>query len=449
MGVSPLQFTGNSQYSSDFQTILTRAVQIASIPLQQLQNQDSTNLSKITQLGTLNQTASGLTSALKSLGSVAAGKAISASSSNTGVVKVTSSGATGVASYTINSVTSLATAASETSVSGYADSASTLVSSTGMLDLVVGTNHYSIHLTSDQNNLVGLQNAINQLGAGVSASILTTGNGNYLSISTASLGATTLQLNDDPDGANTNLLTNQNQGSDAVFKLNNLTVTRKSNTINDLIPGATLTLQSTSATATTISLASDRSQLASAIQSFATAYNSVVDQINAQSGQNAGVLLGDSVIWQLQGDLRQLTSYTGSGGVRSLADMGITLGSNGKMTFDQNVLNSLTDGQLNDAFNFFGTDKSGFGGLSAVLNQISDPVSGIIANEISTLTASDQRLQTQINAMVTSINKMQYTLFDQLTQADTLISSLNSQQDLLTSTIQSLNYVLYGKQAGS
>jgi hypothetical protein len=41
MGIAPLAFTGVSQYSSDFQTILNRAVQVAQIPINLLQNKDS------------------------------------------------------------------------------------------------------------------------------------------------------------------------------------------------------------------------------------------------------------------------------------------------------------------------------------------------------------------------------------------------------------------------
>jgi flagellar hook-associated protein 2 len=52
---------------------------------------------------------------------------------------------------------------------------------------------------SQNNNLSGLVNAINNSGAGVTASILTTGTGatpDYLVLIATSTGATTLQLND-------------------------------------------------------------------------------------------------------------------------------------------------------------------------------------------------------------------------------------------------------------
>ncbi len=449
MGVTPLTFTGTSTYASDFQSILTRAVGIANIPLQQLENQDTTVLNQKSQLGSVNAAISGLTSAVQALGALGASQAISAVSSSPSTVTVTSNGATSAATYTVNSVTSLATAASETSISGYGDSSATPVSSTGDLNLTLGANNYPIHLTTQTNNLVGLQNAINGLGAGVTASILTTGNGNYLSLSANSLGATTLRLNDDPSGANTNLLTTANQGTDAVFQLNNLKVTRSQNTVNDLIPGATITLQAPSSAATTLSLAPDPNQLSSGLQSFVAAYNSVVDQVNGQTGLSAGVLVGDPVILQIESTLRTITGYQGSGQVTSLSDLGISLGSNGKMTFDSSAISRLSNDQVAGALKFLGTATSGFGGMAQSLSAIGDPIQGSIANEENTLTQSDAKLQAQISQTTASINRMQTTLLQQLSQADSLITTLTSQQNELTASVQSLNYVMYGKPTGS
>ena len=77
-----------------------------------------------------------------------------------------------------------------------------------------------------------------------------------------------------------------------------------------------------------------------------------------QRGSNAGLLSGDTVINQIQGDLRQITSYQGSGAVKTLADLGITLGSDGKMTLDSSRVSGYTDAQVSSAFSFFGRFSS-------------------------------------------------------------------------------------------
>ena len=450
-GITPLTFTGTSQYSSSFQGVLTRAVGIASIPLQELQSQDQTVLSEETQLASLQGTAQSLTTAVQALGDLGANSAIAGSSSNSAIATIASTGATSAASYTINSITSLASAASETSLTGYADSQSTPVSSTGIMNLVVGTTNYPINLTTATNNLVGVEAAINATNSGVTATILTTGSSNYLSISADNTGATHLHLLDDPTGANTNVLTDANQGTDAVFTLNNLPVTQTGNTVNDVIPGATLTLVATTpiTAPVTLTLASDPSQLSSGLQTLVSAYNAAVSAINAQAGVSTGVLSGDSTIYQMEGDMQQMSTYQGSGSIKSLADLGITFANDGVMSLDPTVLSGLSNSQLASAFQFLGSETTGFGGISQALDQVSDPSIGSIANEQVTLQENDAGLQTQITNTTASINAMQETLFQQLAHADTLISTLDSQQSLLTASIQSLDYTLYGTQTSS
>ena len=181
-----------SASTRDLQSILNRAVQIAQIPMTRLQNRDSTVLQQKSSLVSLQSDLAALASSMQSLGKLAANQALSATSSNPDVVTVASTGATSAATYAINSFTSPAAAASETSLSSYADSSSTPVSSNGSMDLVVGSKTYNFTLAT--NNLVTLRDTINSLNAGVTASILTTSGGNYLSISANSTGAATLHL---------------------------------------------------------------------------------------------------------------------------------------------------------------------------------------------------------------------------------------------------------------
>src|SRR5580700_9887311 len=193
------------QYATSFQQILDKAVQTAEVPLTELQTQDTAVLGQKAALGSLESAVAGVTSSLTTLGSDGATGALSASSSDSSTVTATDTGATAAATYTINSVTSVASAASETSLTDYTDSASTPITTgttnPGQMQLMVGTKPYTFTLTS--NNLNSLVNQINGLGAGVTASVLTTSGGGYLSLTANSTGATTLQLNDLSSGTPT------------------------------------------------------------------------------------------------------------------------------------------------------------------------------------------------------------------------------------------------------
>jgi flagellar hook-associated protein 2 len=209
-----LYFSGISQYSSDFQSILARSQQIAQLPITALQNEVTANQAKSTALDTLDPVVADVGSAVAALGTLAANGGLSASSSNTNLVTAVTTGTTAPGSYTISNISSLATVASETSNKGFADETTSPVSATGYVNLVSGSTTYQLNI-SQNNNLVGLENAINNAGAGVTASILTTGTGatpDYLVVTANSTGATTLKVNDLT--APTDLVTNTGAGSE-------------------------------------------------------------------------------------------------------------------------------------------------------------------------------------------------------------------------------------------
>ncbi len=442
------------QYATDFQNILNKAVQTAQIPLSQLQSQDTYILAHKTALGSLGATVSALTSSLQKLGTTAAAQALSATSSNNAAVTVSNSGATTAASYVINSVTSAATKASETSIASYADSSAapitTGIIAPGSMELMVGTKPFDFTLTN--NNLTSLVNQINGLtGAGVTASILTTSGGNYLSLQANSSGATTLTLSDLSSGTPANIITGTNQGTDAVFYLNGIKISQPSNTVNNVIPGMTFNIVAPASSPVTLTLASDSSQLSSGLQDFVTNYNSLVEQVQAQVGPNAGALLGDPVINQLRLMMRQMTSYQNAGGsVHNLADLGITFNSaNGAATFDPTKLAAMSATQVTDALKYVGSTTTGLGAFASSFSQVSDPISGMIQIEVGGDTTADLRLQNQIISTTANINNMQAALAKQIEAADQLESSYESQQQTLNSSLQGLYLVLYGKSTGN
>lgn len=446
MSFTPLTFTGISSYSSDFQTVLNRAVKIASLPLQALQNENTDLLARKTQLASIGSAVSGLTTAFESLVEVSDAKGLQASSSNTAVVSVGTVSTDTAAVYTINSITSLAAAASETSLSGYASSTATQVSASGTVKLTVGSHDYTINLGAANNNLAGLRNAINALGAGVTASVITTGTGanpNYLSISANSPGATVLKLVENPSGTATDMLTASNQGTDAVFQLNGLNVRRTSNQVNDVVPGLTFSLLDESASPVTLTIATQKSKLTSSLDSFVTAYNSLTTAVGAQVGPAAGLLSGDFLVREVQKAQREVSSFTS--GDLALSDLGITFDSAGKASFDSAKINSFTDSQLAEAFEFLGDSSSGFGELSARFRQISDPVTGLIRLQQDSYDRTDLRLQTQIAELEERIDLLQKSTAARLQQIDALLGTLQSQQQVIDASIQSANLALYGR----
>lgn len=452
VSLTPLSFTGISSYSSDFQAIIDRAVSIASIPLQSLQNQQTDVMQQKVLVGNLSSAADALATSLKKLGSVGANKALSVSSSNTALVTATNGGSSSAATYTITDITSLAKVASETSVNSYASSSSTAVAATpATVKLIAGTKEKSLDI-SGNNTLIGLRDAINSANMGVTATILTvSATENYLSVSADSAGATTLRLVDDPSaGTPVDLLKSLNQGANTVFKLNGALVSKSSTQINDVIPGVVLNILGTTETGKSVdvSVASDRSTISSALNEFVSAYNAMVDQVNAQVGEDAGLLSGDYLVRLVQENLRQVASFSGTGSIKNLSDLGIEFDKSGKVSLNTAAFSALSDAQVVESFDFFGSEYTAFGGLSSLFTQISDPVMGLAQLQQNQYDAADKRLTENITKTTEHISAMQEILSEKLIAADALLGQMESQQRIIESSIESLKLVLYGKNEG-
>jgi flagellar hook-associated protein 2 len=542
---APLYFTGLSSFSSDFQSIIQRAVQIADIPVENLENEQATNTAEEQALTAMEPGVSAVAADVTALGTLASTQGLSASSSDSSTVSVVNTGATAPATYTVSNITFLASRASETSLAGY--SATAAVSASGLVNLVAGSNTYQLNLTgSGQNNIAGLAQAINNANAGVSATVLTAGSTDYLSVSASSTGATTLQVNNVTPadlvsssgtgtetslqtyadatsaqvsstgqvqlvvgsqdyaldiGANnnltglaqainsagagvtatvtgssgayslsiaasgattiqlndlqnpTNLVSATNQGSNASFNLNGVPITESSNNITDVIPGVSFTLQNTLPSGSvTLSLATDPTQLSSALQTFVTDYNTLVSQVSAQQGQSAGPLQGDLIINEISSDMQQLATYyspNSSSTVRSLSDLGVTFNDTGQMSFSTSTFNALSDTQISDAFKFLGSASSGFSALASNFTQLSDPITGLIQTQILGYETENTDLGNEITTAQAQATQIQQSATAQAEAADALVAQLQSQQSDLDASIQSVNYVLYGRQVGA
>jgi flagellar hook-associated protein 2 len=545
---TPIYFTGLSNFSSDFQSIIQRAVQIADIPVTNLENEQATNTAEQQALTALEPSVSALGTDVVNLGTLASSQGLAASSSDATTVSVVNTGATAPATYTVSDITSLASAASETSLVGY--TATQAVSASGLVNLVVGSNTYQLNLTaSGANTVSGLAQAINNANAGANATVLTDGSTNYLSVSANNTGATTLQLNSvtpsdlvtnngtgtetsvqtyaDQTSATvsangqlqlvvgstdyslslsaannnlnglvaaingagagvtasvtgsagayslaltsasgpatiqlndlqtpTNLVSDTNQGSDTSFTLSGIPnpIVESSNTITDVIPGVSFTLLNKNAGSVSLTLATDPTQLSSALETFVTDYNTLVSAVEAQQGQSAGPLQGDLIINEISGDMQQLATYyspTSTSSVRSLSDLGVTFNDTGQMSFDATTFNALSDANISDAFKFLGSASSGFAALANNFTELSDPITGLIQTQIDGYQTENTDLGNQITSAQAYAAQVQQSATTQAEAADALVAQLQQQQTDLDASIQSVNYVLYGRTAGA
>src|ERR1700722_18797734 len=90
---APITFSGSSTYSSAFQQVITRAVGIASLPMQSLQTAVTTLTGQQTELSTVGSDFNALQSALQAVGTAAAGSPTAQVSDPSAVGATATSGA--------------------------------------------------------------------------------------------------------------------------------------------------------------------------------------------------------------------------------------------------------------------------------------------------------------------------------------------------------------------
>ena len=223
----------------------------------------------------------------------------------------------------------------------------------GTLDITIAGKTTAISINSSNDTLDGVAAAINaEAGLAATASVLNTGSGFQLVISSDETGATNaidISVTDTGDGGNTDAqglsqlafnsttqnLTENQAASDAAFLFNGIAVTRSSNTVDDLIEGLNFTLTGTNAGApSAIEVERNTDFVIEKVEEFIEAYNSLRtlfvenSQVDPNNPAGAGILVGDAATRTISNQIRSVLSSAiqglGNGSARSLAEIGIT-----------------------------------------------------------------------------------------------------------------------------
>ena len=255
-----------------------------------LESQDTA----ISSMGTLFSSLSNDMSSLTDFQGILAEK--TGSSSNTGVLELTSASSSAVAGTHTVTVKNLAQTSSGylTEISKASDTLS------GSITLKVGTSGtaQTIDVSSlTTKTLAGLAAAINSSGVGINASVLTDSSGSRLSLVSETSGAggdITVSSTSIADGTTSLGYTSPVVGKDAQLTVDGVSLTSSSNTVANLIPGVTFQLLAPSATESDSSLeqvqvviANDNSAVESTVASMVSDYNALISGINTQEGKDS------------------------------------------------------------------------------------------------------------------------------------------------------------------
>ena len=428
-------FSGNSRYASDFQAVISRSVAIASLPITQLQSQQTALTDQTTAMSGLDTKFSALQTALDGITAAVGGASFESSVSDSSVLSVSLSDGAMEGNYSVQVVDPGAYASSMTT--------SKWVTASGNphpYSISIGGVQHAIFATD--NSVGSVAAAINsQYGDQVRAIVVNVGSASTpdyrLSLQATQLGNLTPDLLD----GSTSLQTQQTTGSPAQYIVNGSgkTVTSTARTVS-IAQGVSVTLQAASDTPVNITVTRSTSALSSALDAFATAYNAAVDEVDKQHGTSAGPLAGQTLVNELSQMLSSIATYDQSGsGIGGMAGLGLDLDKTGHLTFNPFTLLASDLTSAASVTSFLGSTTGG-----GFLKLATDALQGVEAPGTGLLPSAEANVQRQSADLTSSIataqdrvDQLQTNLQNQMAAADALIASMEQQYYYLTGLFQS------------
>lgn len=430
----------------DLNSLLSELQANADEALQPVENQESTTQAEISAFGTIQSALAALGDATSALANPATFQATSASVQGSSVTATEATNAP-VGQYAVN-VTQLATASSVATL-GVASETTALGAGSVSFTLGNGTTE-SVNVATGSDNLQAVADAINTANVGVRASIINDGSGSpwRLVLQSSTTGTAAAISSVSFSGALGSSLSvdsaTQIAAQNAALTVNGVAITSAGNSIQDAIAGTTLTLTSTGAS--TVSIGVNSSAIASSVQSFVTDYNGVVSAVNKVASYDAstnvaGPLFANSTV---QGVTSQLASFVdglvgGGGGLSGLAQLGVTLNTDGTLTFNSSTFDAAFTSNPTGVAQFF-TGTNGTNGFASAMNtsvQAYAGPAGLIDSSVSGLQSLLTSLQQQQATQQQEINATMANYQQEFQTLDTTLAQLQSTSSYLTSALGS------------
>ena len=153
--------------------------------------------------------------------------------------------------------------------------------------------------------------------------------------------ATPAYAYDTTDGAQ---LTQRVAGVNSAFTVDGISMSRTSNSVDDLFDGFTLDLKKTTSSAVRISSSVDLDGVSDLLTGYVDTYNQVMLNLTAMGAndpvdpENDGVLIGDSTLREIRSELREMSSTAikgYEGGPYYLSYLGVSTNRDGTLAFDK------------------------------------------------------------------------------------------------------------------
>lgn len=410
----------------DVNSIVAKLMTAEQGPLNNVTQQKTDYQTQISAYGTLKSSLSAFQTAVSALSNASQFTAQSATSGDSSVYTATADGTATLGNYAVE-VSQLAQQ-QKLVLPGFSTTAATI--GTGTLSISFGTydsvgNTFtqnsakatkSITIDSSNNTLAGIRDAINNAGAGVTATIVNDGttNGNRLVITSTDSGTANSikisatdadgnnldnsglsQLAYDPTaaaGAGKNMSELQ-AAKDAILNIDGIAVTKSSNTITDAISGVTLNLLKTNAGSTAnLGITRNVSAIETSVSTFVKAYNDLNTTVRKltsydDTSKTGGPLLGDGTTNSIVSQVRNIiTGAIGSSGtLTTLSSIGVAFQRDGTLALDSTKLEDGINNHFSDIATLFTAGASTTDSQVSYVGNTSKTTAGNYAVTVSSL----------------------------------------------------------------
>lgn len=384
----------------DVNGIVTQLMAVERQPINKLLAKEASYQSKLSSFGTIQSAMATFQTVMQGLSSASSLQSFKATPSDATVFSATAASTAIAGSYSlavtslaqaqqlvaagqVSNTTAIGTGASTTVTFDFGSiSGGTLTGGAyaGAAYTSNGNGTKSITIDSTNNSLQGIMDAINAANMGVTAAIVNDGSGTpyRLTLSSSNAGiSNSLKISVAGDAAVSTLLANNPAGvqnlnqtvpaQNANFKVNGLAISKASNTVSDVIQGVTLNLNNITTAPATLTVMPDNAAVSGAVTNFVSAYNNLASSLKTISAydpttKTGAPLQGDSTVRMLQSQLRSMLSQSvtgASGGLTTLAQIGVSTQKDGSIALDSAKLNSAMTSNFKDIASLFSATGNG------------------------------------------------------------------------------------------
>jgi flagellar hook-associated protein 2 len=309
-----------------------------------------------------------------------------------------------------------------------------------------GSSTYTIHLDAG-DSLTDLRDKINQLGAGLTATLLTDGSSrpyrlSLVSTQPGSRGQVVL------DASGLDLSFHQAvRGQDALLMFgdaaagSSLLVSSTSNKFEGVVPDVTLEIHEASATPVTVSVSTTDEDFVAGVTDLVDRYNKFRNKLTELTryepeSDTRSILTGDGAALRLDSDLSYLLSgrFFGAGSIRSLAEVGIEIAKDGTLQVDPSRLQAKFESDPEALREFFTNEEFGFSAkLGKLIDQLAEDESSLLGQRISSLNAKIQRNEERLTFMTERLNAQRERLLMDFYRLETAIGKMQTNLTALAS----------------